>query len=157
MTMIELLARADLFAGLSAEQLAPIATLCQEVTCAEGNMLFREGQEAKKLFILLEGKINLQVWLASQREYITVEVINQPYQTIGWSGLVPPYFYTSSATCQANCRLLAMDGAAFLQVVEQDPVVGFVVMRRITEIVCDRLRNSRVALLKFIGAESSEN
>ena len=127
----KMLSQADLFAGLSTDQLTGIAELCQEVTCAEGEMLFREGQEAKKLYILLEGKINLQVWLASQRQQITVEVISQPYQTIGWSGLVPPYFYTSSAACQTNSRFLAMDGAAFYRLLEQDPFTGFVVMRRI--------------------------
>ena len=125
----KMLSQADLFAGLSTDQLTGIAELCQEVTCAEGEMLFREGQEAKKLYILLEGKINLQVWLASQRQQITVEVISQPYQTIGWSGLVPPYFYTSSAACQTNSRFLAMDGAAFYRLLEQDPFTGFVVMR----------------------------
>jgi CRP-like cAMP-binding protein len=153
----KLLSQADLFAGLSTDQLTGIAELCQEVTCAEGETLFREGQEAKKLYILLEGKINLQVWLASQREYITVEVINKTYQTIGWSGLVPPYFYTSSAVCQTDSRFLAMDGPAFYRLLEQDPFTGFVVMRRITEVVCDRLRNTRVVLLKFIGSGSSED
>jgi hypothetical protein len=50
-----------------------------------------------------------------------------------------------------------MDGPAFYRLLEQDPVTGFVVMRRITEIVCDRLRNTRVVLLKFIGSGSSED
>lgn len=157
MTITEILSRGDLFTDLSTEQLAAIATYCQEVTCPEGNTLFREGQEATQLFILLKGKVNLQVWLAAQRQNITVEVISQPYQTIGWSGLVTPYYYTATALCLANSRLLALDGQVFLRLLEQDPVTGFVVMRRITKVICDRLRNSRVALLKFIDAEGSEN
>lgn len=157
MTISEILSQGDLFAALSTEQLTAIAAYCHEITCDEGKTLFREGQEATQLFILLEGKVNLQVWLAAHRENITVEVITQPYQTIGWSGLVTPYFYTATALCQTNSRLLALDGHAFLRLLEQDPVTGFVVMRRITEVICDRLRNSRVALLKFIDAEGSEN
>jgi CRP-like cAMP-binding protein len=144
----------DLFSGLSEAQLAGIAAFCQEVTYAKGKMLFHEGQTAGQLFILLEGKVHLQVRLASHLDNITVEIISQPYHTLGWSGLVSPYYYTASAICQADSRLVALDGPALMQVLEADPATGFTVMRRITEIVCDRLRNTRVALLKFIDSDS---
>ncbi len=156
MISAQLLTQFDIFSGLSAEQLAAIAAFGEEVTYAKGEILFSEGQEAKRLFILLEGKVALQVRLVSHRDNITLEIINQPYHTLGWSGLVSPYYYTASAVCQLNSRLVMLDGPALMRFLEAEPTVGFTIMRRITEVICDRLRTSRVALLKFIDSEDSE-
>jgi hypothetical protein len=49
-----------------------------------------------------------------------------------------------------------LDGPALMRFLEAKPLVGFTIMRRITEIICDCLRTSRVALLKFIDSEDSE-
>jgi CRP-like cAMP-binding protein len=61
----EALSQIDLFSGLSDEQLATIARSCEEITCPKGKMLFREGQEAKRLFILLGGIISPHNYAAS--------------------------------------------------------------------------------------------
>ncbi|UCC86636.1 MAG: cyclic nucleotide-binding domain-containing protein [Anaerolineales bacterium] len=146
----EILSQARLFDGLTEEQLATIADLCEEVTCQEGEVLFWEGDQAEWLYILLEGEITIYVQLSSRPERVTVSVIKQPYQTFAWSGVVAPYRYTASALCETECRLIALDGQAFMKMLEQEPVTGFVVIRRIAEVIASRLRNTRVALLKTL-------
>ena len=146
----KMLSQASLFEGLTEEQLTPISDLCEEVTCEQGQVLFWEGDQAEALYILLEGEINIFVQLSSRPERVTVSVINQPYQTFAWSGVVAPYYYTASALCEADCRLIALDGQALMEVLEQDPVMGFVVIRRIAEVIGGRLRNTRVVGLKAL-------
>lgn len=146
----EMLSQTGLFGGLTEEQLKAIADISEEITCQHGEVLFWEGDLAEYLYILLEGEVNIFVQLSSRPERVTVSVISQPYQTLDWSGLVAPNVYTASALCEADCRLVAVDGEALMEVLMGDPAMGFVVMQRIAEVMGDRMRNARFALLKTL-------
>jgi CRP-like cAMP-binding protein len=139
-----------LFRNLSEELLDKIAVLGEEVAFSQGDFIFREGEEADKLHFSLEGKIVLKVKLTSRPESVTVSAVGQKYESFGWSGIVPPYHYTASAICETDCKVLTIPGDKFMKLLEGDPVAGFTVMQRLTEIVASRLRNSRQALLKTI-------
>ena len=136
------------FAGLSEGELEIIVPLCEEVICRRGEALFREGQMAERVYILLEGKVTIQVQLTSRPENVTVAISDRADNLVGWSGLVAPYCYTASAICQADSRLVAVDGQSLLRVLGQDAQMGFVVIQRIAEVISSRLRNTRAALLK---------
>ncbi len=150
MVTTETLSRLSLFEGLPQEDLEALTGLCQEVTCHRGEILFREGETAKKMYILLEGVVTIQVQLTSRPESITVGVINQPGQVVGWSGLVAPRHYTATAICQADSRLLSIEGDACMRLLEENPEMGFRIFRQIAEVISSRLRNTRVALLKTL-------
>jgi CRP-like cAMP-binding protein len=150
MVTTQMLSQISLFEGLSEEHLKAIADLCEEVTCQQGQVLFWEGDPAGQIHILLEGEIVVYVQLSSRPERVTVSVINQPGQSLGWSGVVAPYSYTASALCESDSRLLAVDGEALMHVLEGDPAMGFVVVRRIAEVISGRLRHTRVTLLKTL-------
>ncbi len=141
MVSTQVLAQSDLFADLAAEQLAKVASLAEEVTCAQGETLFQEGGPASHLFILLEGRVAVQVQLTTRPGRIITTSLSQAGQMVGWSGFVPPRHYTASAVCEANCRLLAIPGDDLMQLLEQHPEMGFLVMRRAAEIISGRLRN----------------
>lgn len=146
----EILSQSSLFEGLTEEQLQAVADTAEETSCQQGAVLFWEGDLAEYLYILLEGEINIFVQLSSRPGRVTVSVISEPYQSIGWSGLVAPHVHTASALCETDCRLVAIDGEALMRVLEDDPALGFVVMRRISEVLSSRARNTRFALLKTL-------
>ena len=66
------LSQLGLFMGLPDEQLEAIAGLCEEVICQEGEFLFKEGERAERMYILLEGKVKIQVRLTSRPENVAV-------------------------------------------------------------------------------------
>ncbi|MEW5938371.1 MAG: cyclic nucleotide-binding domain-containing protein [Chloroflexota bacterium] len=144
----EALANFDLFRNVSANVLEEIANICEEVFVAQGGYVFREGERADKLHLLIKGSIALRVNLTSRPESVTVSFVSHPHQTLGWSGVVPPHHYTASAYCEEDSMLVALPSGKFLQILEAHPEAGYKVMLRITEIISDRLRNSRQALLK---------
>jgi CRP-like cAMP-binding protein len=150
MVSIEELSKVDLFAGLSNMKLERISTFCEYVEFDRGELLFREGDLAKKFFILLEGKVIIQIQLSSRPTTVSVGVINQLYQTLGWSSIVSPFFYTASGLCEENCRFIAVEGEGFVDVLEKDSEAGVVVFMRIAEVISNRLRNSRAVLLKSL-------
>lgn len=150
MISIDVLSQFGLFQGLPESLLSKIAALSNEVSAKKGDFVFREGERANKLHFLLSGSIALRVKLTSRPDSVTVSFISSPFQSFGWSGVVPPYHYTSSAECDEDSHLLIIPSDPFMKLLEQNPESGFKVMQRITVIIADRLRNSRQALLKTL-------
>ncbi len=146
----EMLADFDLFKEVSKETLKEVAAISQIIQVKKDDLVFREGERADKLHLLVSGSIALRVKLTSRPESVTVSFVNRPHQTLGWSGVVSPNHYTASAVCEEDSELVAIPADQFMQILEQHPADGFKVMLRIAAIVSDRLRNSRQALLKTL-------
>ena len=148
--MIEarLLSQVEFFEGLSEQQLASIADLCQEVSFQKGEVLFREGHEAERLYVLLEGEITIFIQLSSRPARITMSIISEPGQIFGWARLVAPYYYTASAQAEIDIAALAIDGQALMELLEQEPAMGRVVVQRLSELISIRLGHTRTALLE---------
>lgn len=144
------LAQSGLFEGLTPAQLDAFADIAEEITVAAKKTIFEEGDAAEKLYVLLEGKINLHTQLSSRPEQLSIAVLTQPGQLVGWSGFLEEARYTAGATCQADSRLLAFDGAAFMSLLESDAELGFLMLRRITNVISSRLRNIQRFVLKTL-------
>jgi CRP/FNR family transcriptional regulator, cyclic AMP receptor protein len=150
MITTEVLAEIGLFEGLTDEHLGMIASFSEEVFYPAETVIFQEGEEAKNLFLVMEGSIALQLQLTSRPVHITVGIVNQPNESLGWSGVIAPFHYTATARCQADSRMLVIDGSKLMRLLEGAPEVGFGVVCRIAEIISLRLRSSRTALLKTL-------
>ena len=146
----EMLSEFDLFKGVSNDTLKEVASISQTVRVAKGEHVFKEGEQADKLHLLISGSIALRVNLTSRPDFVTVSYIHLPHQTLGWSGVVSPNHYTASAYCEEDTELLVIPSDKFMKILQDDADAGFRIMLRITQIISDRLRNSRQALLKSL-------
>lgn len=144
------LAEFPLFRNLPETLLDKVAKLGEEWSFSQGEMIFREGESAEKLHFLLEGEVLLKVKLTSRPESVTVSAVSQRFESFGWSGVVPPYYYTATAICETACKIWTIPGVQFMKLLEENPSAGFVVMQRLTELISGRLRNSRQVLLKTL-------
>jgi toluene monooxygenase system ferredoxin subunit len=150
MVSTELLSKFDLFADVDKEQLEAVAKVSKEISFEKGETVFNEAQKADELYFLLEGEIALQIQLTSRPVKITTLIVNQSNQNFGWSSIVSPYFFTASAECREACHVVAVNGKEFMRILENDPNTGFMVMRRITEVISNRLRICRTTMLKTL-------
>ncbi|MEW6287932.1 MAG: cyclic nucleotide-binding domain-containing protein [Chloroflexota bacterium] len=146
----EMLAEFDLFKEVSKDTLREVAAISETIKVKKDDLVFREGERADKLHLLVSGSIALRVKLTSRPDSVTVSFVNRPHQTLGWSGVVSPNHYTASAVCEEDSELVAIPAEKFMSILENHPADGFKVMLRIATIVSDRLRNSRQALLKTL-------
>ena len=146
----EMLAEFDLFKDVSKDTLKAIADVSETVKVGKDGYVFREGEKADKLHLLVSGSIALRVNLTSRPDSVTVSFINRPHQTLGWSGVVAPNHYTASALCEEDSELIVIPSDKFMQILDRHPEAGYRIMLRITSIISDRLRNSRQALLKTL-------
>jgi len=150
MVTSEMLAGFDLFKGVSKDVLEEIAGISETIKLEKDSVVFHEGDDADKLHLLISGSIALRVKLTSRPDSVTVSFLNIPHQTLGWSGVVAPNHYTASAHCEEDTELVVIPSSKFMEILDRNTDAGYKIMLRITQIISDRLRNSRQALLKTI-------
>ena len=148
MEKIEILRNVELFQGATDVLLTKVAEIAEEKTFVLGEMVFEEGEKADWVYVLLEGKVRISIDLTSKPTYITVAMLGEPNLAFVWSGIVAPYRYTSTATCEVDTRVLAIPGVQFEEILEQEADCSCSVMKKLAELFSSRLRNSRMVLLR---------
>ena len=148
MDKVEVLRKVELFEGATDDLLNKVAEIAEEKPFVLGEMIFGEGEKAEWVYVLLEGKVRISIDLTSKPTYITVAMIDEPQWAFGWSGIVAPYRYTATATCEVATRVLAIPGIKFEEILDQEAECGCRVMKKLTELISSRLRNSRMTLLR---------
>ena len=138
----------NLFAELTDSQFDKLDGLMQVKDYAKGSNLFQTGDVANDIFVLLDGKVSIQVKLSSRPEKVDIVMLNQQGQLIGWSGLMGESYYTATAICQEDTTLLQVNGQEFMKVLMEDKEAGFNVLQNIISVVSTRLRNLQSIVLK---------
>lgn len=126
-----------LTASLEDHLLEKIRPLAQLRLFGENAVLFEQGQEADTLYLLLTGKVLLEL-KASDTIRISLEAM-KPGDPFGWSAFVPGSLYTSTATCSEPCELITIAGMELREVMDEDHLLGYRIMEGIVKILQRRL------------------
>jgi CRP-like cAMP-binding protein len=131
MGVLERLRTMEIFEGLSPEQLRAIEPGCEEKRFRAGERLFAEGEEAKHLWVLTEGEVDLRFDLPGRDTGPESTILTVgPGQALGWSSFVPPYEYKLSAYSTGDAgRAVRIDKALLLDLFSKDPTLGYRVVR----------------------------
>ena len=141
--------------GLTSEQAEQIASLAEERSYAAGDALFSEKDPAEDLFFVLEGRIFLGASFPQYWSRMNIASIGQS-EFFGWSAVVGPYQETASAMAMRPTKVLAINGSKLIGLCEQDPALGFAVMRTLLVAVADRLRATRERMFSIFGPRDVE-
>lgn len=152
MVSIDTLQDLELFRDLRDGDLEKIAPLCREEMFQPNTLIFREGEEAKYLYALLQGRvaIQFQIGVIPPSHETTVHVV-EPGEVFGWSALVEPGRLTASARALEPSRCLIIEGAAFKELMDRERRIGYPVMRRLSAVISRRLRDTRLKLIVEMG------
>lgn len=112
-----------------------------------GNYFFREGDDAKHLYSIIDGKVGLEIEKNSSTR-ILVDTINKGH-TFGFSAVVETEErkYTSSAKAMEGTKVFFWKAADLEKLFDQDYRLGLVFMRRIAKIIKTRLQIRNVQFL----------
>jgi CRP-like cAMP-binding protein len=139
-----------LFRDISPAVLEQIAAISEEITFLAGQSVFREGEKAEHVHFLIKGSLALKVNIMTRPDSVTVSFVEKSFECFGWSGMVPPSHFTATAYCEQDSSILAIPGKDLLKILSANRDDGYLVMQRMAEMISDRLRNSRQALLKTL-------
>ena len=152
MVNIQVLKKIGLFKGLDDSELAKIVELCHERTLDAGALYFAQGNNATELHLCRSGKVDIIVRL---REPWGIEVTVYTVREggiFGWSSLVEPYTYSASAKCVERTEDICIKAAALTKLFEQNPNVGYVLMRNLAAVINSRLTEYRQKLSLEVAA-----
>ena len=156
----------SIFADMPSEIIAAIARNATLKSYKTGVVLFEEGDMATELYGLLEGEVALSVLFRDRvlkaevrhEEYVhkRVEIIEKemvfepvaPGEIFAWSALIAPHQLTSTATCTEPIQLIALPVDALEAIFERAPQAGAVFMKRLAEVIAQRLRHRTDKLIE---------
>jgi len=143
----ELLRRYPFFASLNDDQLKAIALIAEEKTYPKDSVLLKENTQAKKLFLLLEGDVDL-IFSGGGEGAVANALVGSIAQgeVFGVSSLIEPFTFISSAKATVPVKVLEVDGAALRALMEVDARMASVLMRNIAMAVLERLKYTQVEL-----------
>jgi CRP-like cAMP-binding protein len=150
MISTEILRRYPFFAGLTEAQLKAVAMLAQDTAYLKDSTIFEECGEANRLFLLLEGSVDL--YYRSQEEYHPTTTKNffvgeiNPGEVFGTSSIIEPFELNATARNPANCRLVEIDAVELRKLMAGDLDLTNKLLLAVIKTLKERIGSMRVQL-----------
>jgi CRP-like cAMP-binding protein len=148
----EVLESFPFFAGLNEAELKSLSIIANEAWFRRGDAIFREGDPAHTLYLLLDGWVDVMINTdvhGMRQALVTTRTAGDMF---GWSALVEPYIYTASAVCASPVKAIGLKGADVLALFEIDARLCCVIMRNICQVIASRLQATRLQMVGLVVA-----
>jgi CRP/FNR family transcriptional regulator, cyclic AMP receptor protein len=150
----DLLRAQPFFEGLSDWQLERLAMHAQRSMFHAGNRVFREADEADRMWLIVTGRVAVITDVPGRGE-VVIDTLG-PGAVLGWSWLVPPYRWRFSATAIETTLTVELDGSSVRELCHNDLGLGFQVALAVIRVVTDRLEAIRRRLATGCHAEGCD-
>ena len=151
MTTLETLKRACLFKSLMDEQLESITRLGQEKSFQLGEEIFKQGERAKTLHVLLNGRISVRVKNDDETD-LMAKTLEEPGAVLGTVALVRPYVYNVTAEAVSQARTFAIKGTRLSEAMRENPLMGLEVLACLNQSYLHRLNVKRTGMISLFKA-----
>jgi CRP-like cAMP-binding protein len=138
------------FEDLQENEIKALATLAEEERYKPGEFIFHEGNPADRLYLLLEGRIEMMMGTNAEGTQRAMVMAVGPGEIFGWSSLVEPYQMTASAQCATSVRVVAITASGVRALMTMSCSMGYRLIQKACQTASGRLRATRVQLLSTI-------
>ncbi|MFH0794956.1 MAG: cyclic nucleotide-binding domain-containing protein [bacterium] len=139
----------SVFEGLDSVELKEIENLCSKVGYAKGEKIFDDLSPGNDLYIILNGEVVIQLESITPNYEISITKIGAG-QILGELALIDSEPRSASAICSLTTQALRLNGSALTALFEKEHHIGYVVMRNIATIICERIRRTNRRLLNAL-------
>ena len=128
---------------LESSQLERLASLAQFTHIAKGEILFREGEQNSRFFLILDGPVALEMKLP--RGMLQVQRLGAG-DGLGWSAALVGRGKYFQARALDEVEAIVFEGEQVLAACRDNPEFGFLFMMRLLDVVSKRLQATRMQL-----------
>ena len=125
----------DFFMGMGKEFTMDVLDIAEKLSHKKGDLLFHEGDPAKHFYVLLKGRVKLNLGDTGPVVYMA----RQPGEIIGWSGLIGRDVYSAAGECMETSNLLKFNRDNFLDILKKYPQNEALLFKRLAEMLGNRL------------------
>lgn len=156
--VVDHLRRVEIFGGLTDEELLQLAALCKVRRVGAAQVVFNEGDDGDELLIILEGCVRVSLNTKTPQGGMAPSTINMLYAGQSFGEMVLLGGATRSATVTATdpCILLTIKERDFAALCDQNPRIGYRVMRNMASDLSYKLRSSNLLLRGNIRWQQGE-
>jgi CRP-like cAMP-binding protein len=147
--LTQLVAQHSLFRGIPDAMATLVAGCAHNEVFATGENLLTEGGDADTLYLLRRGRIALAVH-APGRGALMIETL-ETGAAVGWSWLFPPFRWHFDATALEPVGVIAVDARCLRAKADADPIFGYTLMLRVSQMMLERLQATQIRLLDLYG------
>jgi CRP/FNR family cyclic AMP-dependent transcriptional regulator len=155
MTTTQILKKTSLFKALSDDQFKAVVRLSQEKSFQPGEEIFKHGQQAKTLYVLVSGSVSLRTDAPEELD-LMAETFQETGNVFGIASLTKSHIYNVTAHCTRSTIALSFDSAGLQEIIRQEPVYGLEVMAELAQLYMYRLNNTRMAVTNLFRIFKSQ-
>ncbi len=148
-SIAETLATCELFAPLSAGEIACIEGLCQLQFYQTGDMIFSQGDQCNKIYVVSDGQVLLErtLDLGTRKAKVPIAILG-PGRALGcWAAILGQcHVLMCSAICQRPTQVISMDASDLRAALLKDLAMGFKVMERLVLLLRERIQGAYGAM-----------
>jgi CRP-like cAMP-binding protein len=138
------------FRELKEDHLRAIARISSIRRAKAGDVLFREGDRQDNIYVVASGRVALDMFVPHRGKirFYTCE----EWEVVGWSGVTPDVHQRiAGAVAVIDSTLISTDAEQLRKLCEADHDLGYLVMRRMANVVASRLVVTRLQLLDMFA------
>jgi CRP-like cAMP-binding protein len=138
------------FHELNPKHLNQLASIARLRHIKAGETIFREGDKEDNFYVVLEGRVALDIFVPHRGKvrFYTAE----PWEVFGWSSVTPTVRQrTAGAMAVLDSFVVGLDAEKLRQLCDADHDLGYLVMRRLANIIAGRLMVTRLQLLDMFA------
>ena len=147
----------ELLAGLSAEQCARLGDVGTEVRLSRNESLLTFGTEARSLYLIRAGELELTfpLMVMGEKKEVRFQLLG-PGRAVAWSALVPPHQLTMSARATADTTLVAFAREPLQALMAKDAQLALILVSNIAKIIGGRLQEVQSLWVREVQRNVSE-
>ena len=148
-TLEPLLKEHSFFQGLKPEYIQLLVECASNTRFEAGEMIFQRGEEANRFYLIRNGRVSIEI-SSPGKQAITIKTLAD-HNVLGWFWLYPPYEWQFDSRALELTRAIALDGRCLRGKCDNDPELGYELMKRFSFIMLESLQATRLQLLDLYG------
>jgi CRP/FNR family cyclic AMP-dependent transcriptional regulator len=141
--LLEMAQTYRMLSELDPQQLRKLVPLAEHKQYTTGQLIFRIGDQSSFFHLIVSGDVALEQVAGS--EPVRLQTLHHG-DAMGWSALTADAHTHFQARALSAVSTVAFPGAQLREACDRDPTMGYLLMKRILEVVTERLDASRMRL-----------
>ena len=137
------LEKCELFQDISGPRLMEVAALVEESSLLPDEKLLHEGEPARYLFVIVEGRGIAHLKL--DRGWISLGLVG-PGEVAGWSSLIDGQVYPATVKVMTPMRVARIETRGLMLLMNLEPEIGYPIHKRLSSIFYRQYQAALAAL-----------
>ena len=147
MDKLEVLKRSDIFHYLDEDDLKTIGDMATEETFKPGEIIFRQGEDSDKIYVIEEGLVSIIIELGPTDKRQVQAATN--LECFGWSATIPPYRRVRTAKALEKTKVYSFNGMELRKLVHTNPRLCAAIAGGVAYVISQRLKMAFEQIIGF--------